>query len=397
MTFEITIDSTNTPISEGETLTVDYTVENTGASADTQDIDLNITSPTSELRWETEADWDAAQDRVGVVNRDYGTAFAAADLRLGWDPDHGVVNQASNYWPLGAAGGTDLIGGADGTVVVTNTSATGVLGMDAFEFDGTDDLVDIPDDASYGDSGSFSVMGVGTATDNTSHGSIWGNLTSSAGAHSVHLFSGNDTLRGVVDIRDDAGSYDNAHPLQLGNISAGTRYHHLGVYDEAAGEGRWYLDGVVDTDSIATPWPGKGDSAAIGQRHDGGDREWTGTLSHVIRFPDALTQSEADDLYAPFSGDSHLDTATQTSDAALTTLESSTTQPANTSISITVNQDTDGDGTAENTETVSVSDGEDSVALSNFTAAAGADYWVRIEPETTDETVTPVVNWVSLS
>ncbi|PSP87161.1 hypothetical protein BRC87_12105 [Halobacteriales archaeon QS_4_66_20] len=40
--FEVTIDSTNSPIDEGETLTVDATVENTGDKSDTQTIRLTI-------------------------------------------------------------------------------------------------------------------------------------------------------------------------------------------------------------------------------------------------------------------------------------------------------------------------------------------------------------------
>ena len=36
--FDITIDNTNSPITEGEDLTVDYTAENTGELQDTQDI-----------------------------------------------------------------------------------------------------------------------------------------------------------------------------------------------------------------------------------------------------------------------------------------------------------------------------------------------------------------------
>lgn len=48
MAFEVTIDQTNTPVSEGETLLVDYTVTNTGGTSDTQTIELHIVSPTTE-------------------------------------------------------------------------------------------------------------------------------------------------------------------------------------------------------------------------------------------------------------------------------------------------------------------------------------------------------------
>lgn len=47
MAFDVTIDQTNTPVSEGETLIVDYTVTNTGSSSDTQTIELHIVSTTT--------------------------------------------------------------------------------------------------------------------------------------------------------------------------------------------------------------------------------------------------------------------------------------------------------------------------------------------------------------
>lgn len=45
--FDVTIDSTNTPVSEGNTLDVDYTVTNNGNASDTQDVTLSIESPTN--------------------------------------------------------------------------------------------------------------------------------------------------------------------------------------------------------------------------------------------------------------------------------------------------------------------------------------------------------------
>lgn len=47
MAFEITIDSTNEPVAEGETLEVNYTVENTGSSEATQDVNLFVDQKAS--------------------------------------------------------------------------------------------------------------------------------------------------------------------------------------------------------------------------------------------------------------------------------------------------------------------------------------------------------------
>lgn len=48
MTFDVTIDETNAPVSEGESLIVDYTVTNSGDTSDTQDIELHAVSPITE-------------------------------------------------------------------------------------------------------------------------------------------------------------------------------------------------------------------------------------------------------------------------------------------------------------------------------------------------------------
>lgn len=47
-------------------------------------------------------------------------------------------------------------------------------------------------------------------------------------------------------------------------------------------------------------------------------------------------------------------------------------------VDVTINEDTDGDGTAENTETVSVSDGSTSTVLSNIEGKSDADYWLDV-------------------
>lgn len=46
--FDATIDSTNSPVSEGNTLDVNYTINNTGDAQDTQDIELWIINPVHE-------------------------------------------------------------------------------------------------------------------------------------------------------------------------------------------------------------------------------------------------------------------------------------------------------------------------------------------------------------
>lgn len=63
--------------------------------------------------------------------------------------------------------------------------------------------------------------------------------------------------------------------------------------------------------------------------------------------------------------------------------------PANTSLSVTVYEDTDQDGVAENSTSQSIDDGTNTYVLSGFAGGEGNDYWLTIEPSTSDPTTTP--------
>lgn len=74
-----------------------------------------------------------------------------------------------------------------------------------------------------------------------------------------------------------------------------------------------------------------------------------------------------------------------------------TTIPTDTGIDVIVKQDTDSDGTAENEQTVSLSGGAgEENTLTGFESQDGSDLWARIELSTTDTSVTPEVNSVSV-
>lgn len=65
------------------------------------------------------------------------------------------------------------------------------------------------------------------------------------------------------------------------------------------------------------------------------------------------------------------------------------------SISITVHEDTNQDGTSDNSETVNISDGTNTVTLNNLVGGAGNDYWLDITM-TSDETSTPTLDSAQL-
>ena len=61
-------------------------------------------------------------------------------------------------------------------------------------------------------------------------------------------------------------------------------------------------------------------------------------------------------------------------------------------LDITIYEDTDGDGTAENSETVSCADGQNTVTLSTIDGAQGNDVWPDVQPSTTTDTASPTLH-----
>lgn len=81
-------------------------------------------------------------------------------------------------------------------------------------------------------------------------------------------------------------------------------------------------------------------------------------------------------------------------DIDLTT--TATIPSASQSITVTVNEDTDGDGVAENSASQVVDDGTNTYTLTGFVGGSGNDYWLDIEPSTSDETTTASLDSAAL-
>jgi hypothetical protein len=67
------------------------------------------------------------------------------------------------------------------------------------------------------------------------------------------------------------------------------------------------------------------------------------------------------------------------------------------SADMTVYEDTDQDGTAEQQQTVSLSDGQATYTLGNLSGGSGNDYWIKFDLSTSDITTTAVVDSATLS
>jgi len=66
------------------------------------------------------------------------------------------------------------------------------------------------------------------------------------------------------------------------------------------------------------------------------------------------------------------------------------------SITATVYEDTDGDGTADNSETVDLTDGVTTYDLYLIEGGAGNDYWINFDLDTEAITATPQINSTTL-
>lgn len=66
-------------------------------------------------------------------------------------------------------------------------------------------------------------------------------------------------------------------------------------------------------------------------------------------------------------------------------------------VTLTVYEDTTGDGTPDNTETVTVLDGNNTYAVSNLALATGNDYWLDIDFSTSNVEQTAEINSIELT
>lgn len=65
-------------------------------------------------------------------------------------------------------------------------------------------------------------------------------------------------------------------------------------------------------------------------------------------------------------------------------------------VEVTVFEDTDGDGNANNTQTVTLSDGENGYSLSNLQLSSGNEYWLDIKLANSNIEKTPEVHYIEL-
>ena len=143
--FDVAIQSTNSPVEEGETLNVDYLVDNTGGVEDTQDIRLEIdntqedvdtgvtldsgTSTTGTLQWDTTGEAETTYSATVLSDDDSDSVTVEIESAIPdsvtdqWDADEGSGTTVAN-----SIGDVDInvVGGA----WVSDSKYTGGFALD---------------------------------------------------------------------------------------------------------------------------------------------------------------------------------------------------------------------------------------------------------------------------
>ena len=148
--FDVAIQSTNSPVEEGETLNVDYLVDNTGGVEGTQDIRLEIdntqedvdtgvtldsgTSTTGTLQWDTTN--ESADTYSATVLSDDDSDTVTVEI------ESGIPDSVTDYWPMDEGTGSvaaNNLGSADIDLIGAGWADDGFADGHT-TYDGTDDI-----------------------------------------------------------------------------------------------------------------------------------------------------------------------------------------------------------------------------------------------------------------
>lgn len=368
----------------------------TEAATDTDtsdEVPLNDSVVTSSgtYLWRTGGDWDAATDEQGVVHASYGD-HSADRVTLGYpaeDPNGGAL---VGYWPLDDTGSaTDASGtGNDGVVEGSPTTASGLFGTDAYDLDGDDDYVRIPDSSS-----------LDVSDEDTVTVSAWVNIDQEAVNEEsgwVAIFQNSDTSYNLQfdDVNEPEFTiYDGDWvSADYGEINANEWYHYVGVYDGDTVE-LWVNGTRVDTNGDADSVADSGSvDAGIGENIDSPDRHLDGQIDEVRVYDRALSDDEVEGLYD-----------TSTFGTLMTDWRNGPAINTNNDVALRYQADIDSDQSVrvrvhadygpsgeEESDWVTLSDGAGEVAVDFSRGGPASRYRLEVELESDSPRRTPTVD-----
>jgi hypothetical protein len=357
----------------------------------------SVVSAASTLSWNTSADWDNAVSESRVVheyvaNTDYSDAGV---LRKGYSYSDPVSDSSlASYWPLdqdSSSSAEEVKGGDDGDLKngVTQASA-GILGTDAYRFDGQDDYVVLPASA-FPDS------------DNTISWGGWAYLDSDA--------SNSCCLNFIGDISSDGDDLDLKYHIDSqewevridGNsrffVSAdviGKWSHVMATYDGS--ETRLYVNGELKGSTSYS----SGIDLGRHRLGSGVDRRyWDGKLDEVRVYDSALSSSEVQSIYEKSTLDGSLTTDWKYFDSerdnSSIEIRDTVSDTSSGSIKVYVESDTDGDGVVDETSDPISLDGSGGPYSVGGLKNDSGRFRLDVRLSNSDVTATPTLSSVNLT
>ena len=328
------------------------------------------------------ADLDAGTDD-GVVHADIPhTAYSdSSEIRGGDDPTNSLfAGDIIRYYPLQESSATTSETGTahdfprdgteqDGTIDGATLDARRLRDLPTMDFDGTNDIIELPDgtptseftvaafiyptEYGYGEFHSILSGGFDGTTEE------WVLRHEESGDNQYEWFVFDSSRGGTVGLSADRGGVSDS------NVALNTWHSIWGMYANGTYELEIRTPSTTYSDSVSSSIsPADADNSSPwsigGEILEGSpNRHFRGGISHAMMLSKKPTASERADWDRYFRGAvSHTAVYKGPSPSASPTASfSSVTIPPGTSATVEFLEDTDGDGTAENSDSLTMSDG----------------------------------------
>ena len=294
--FDVTITNTNSPVQEGDILTVDYSADNTGDAQDTQDIRLEIDSveedrdsditllgaqsTTGTLEWDTTDEDETTYTATVLSDDDSDSVTVEIGSAI---PDSGALHSHFDFseedgnLPVSdlSGNGHDLDSGGYSGVNVT------INGVQAAEFDGTDDVVTTSDggDNVSDESPPNTIALVLDCPENSEAGVFEG---SPDGNFDHQIGMGFDGPDNEFDMHNDisGGDTDNTPSVLVAVFDGSNSFLRQ--------DGTEVVSGSISSDILK--------NITLGGQADETTRFWEGFMGEVLIYPDRRTSSQIDEI-----------------------------------------------------------------------------------------------------
>lgn len=353
---------------------------------------------SASITWASESDWDSAVSSQRVVHEAVGDR-SSGTLRLGYRSTDANGQNLTAYWSLddGEAGqATDASGNSYTGQNNGISSADGVFGTSAYDFDGTgwSEVAGFPDFQR-----NFSVAGWIRTTDPAVSGQrIFVDDESNTGGYAVSVGDSGNTgavrfyNRDVNPISMDSPSVVQASTWHHVTATVNTRTQTRTIYRNGTQIQQGTYSGSWGTDSGPAAIGGETAQGETGNRFDG-------RIDELRIYNRTLTDADTQRLYETsqngtfVTGTKQFDTPVSASELTLSNL--SVNRPSATGVNVTVLSDPDDDGTFEGSSDTITLDSSTSYDVTGLNSNSKT-YRLRVGLSTTSATTSPVVDGVSL-